>query len=120
MTIKDLLRVFPQDKLAHYQWASWFAAVAAVIAMLFAMLALHSSPAAAALAGVVASVGTALAAGKLGERSDRLANEKAAAAGEPPPHEVSDADVLATLLGCIPSAVPLAVLYIAIHARAVP
>lgn len=117
MNFKAMLRVFPADKLAHYQWASWFSTAAAVIAVLFAMIALHSSPASAALAGVVASVGTALAAGKMGERSDRLANAKAAAAGEPPPHEVSTSDVLASLLGCIPSAVPLLVLFIATHAR---
>ena len=28
ISLKDLLPVFPWDKLSHYQWASWFSAAA--------------------------------------------------------------------------------------------
>ena len=106
MSFKDQLKLFPHDKLSHYQWASWFATIAAIAAMLVVFFGAAQPLGVAALAGAAASTITAYAAGKLGELSDERANEDAEVLGTPL-REVSDADVKASLLGCIPSALPL-------------
>lgn len=99
-------KLFPQDKANHYAYGSWIATAAAAAVMAVALGCGHAPgwlPAAAAAAGAFA----ALAAGVWKEAQDQVANDAAFAAGEPPPHEVSSADVLATALGAVPVAVPL-------------
>ena len=110
--LKALLPIFPQDKLAHYQWASWLAGLAALAALPIARLLLGLPLASAVLVAATASALAAIALGIAGELSDDMANEAAAAAGEPPPHSVSWGDAYASALGCLPSALPLLALYL--------
>lgn len=114
--LKNRLPLFPQDRLAHYQWASWFSAIAATVAVL--VLAPRLPFRMVLLAGVAASVLCAVLLGLLGEYSDQRANQAAAAAGEPAPHSVSEGDVWASALGCLPSALPLLALYFLLAFRA--
>lgn len=112
MSIKDLLTVFRHDHLSHYQWASWFAAAAAILTLVVAVTLAALPLALACLLGAIASVATAVAAGKAGELLDARTNAAAIANGEWPPREVSEGDVRASALGCLPSALPLLAAYL--------
>lgn len=107
MSFKDMLKIFPQDKLSHYQWASWFSTAAATVAILCARYAFGLSMGPTALSGALASVVVAALAGALGELSDELANMAADDEGKPAPHEVSIKDFVASALGAMPVSVPL-------------
>lgn len=107
MSIKDMLRVYPHDKLSHYQWASWFAAAAAIIAVAAVLLLTGMPLPIAALAGAGASVAVAVLAGVAGEYMDKRANDAAIAVGAEPTRAVSEGDVIASALGASPSALPL-------------
>ena len=94
------LPLIPQDKANH---AANGAAAAAVCASLVTVAG--APPWASALVGAA----LALALGLLKERLDMLANARATAAGQPPPHSVERGDVLATLAGGLLVALPLVV-----------
>lgn len=108
MSIKDMLRVYPHDKLSHYQWATWLSTpvgIAVLVVGLFVLMApIHYASLAAALATVVAS--TAIGIG--GEWIDKRANDAAKEAGVEVTHVVSEGDVLASALGGLPAAITLA------------
>ena len=112
INLKDMLPVFPWDKLSHYQWASWFCFAAAMVVMVLAFWPAHQPLGIACLLGALASMLTGYAAGKLGERSDEEVNAEAIASGNAAPHEVSDADARASFLGCLPSASPLLLAFV--------
>ena len=100
MALKDKLKVFRLDHLSHYQWASWFATVICLVAVGAAYFkGLPTWQVCAAGAG--ASLATSTLAGLAGEYSDSR---------DPEHHEVSAADAYASMLGGLPSALPLAFL----------
>jgi hypothetical protein len=112
MNIKDMLRVFPWDKLSHYQWASWFATLGAVITIATMVVQFRIGLPMAALGGAVVAIAVAAIAGFAGERLDQQANDAAAAGGQAPPHEVSTGDIVASALGALPVAAPLLLLWL--------
>lgn len=120
MSIKDALKVFPWDKLSHYQWASWFAAFMCAASLPITMLSLHKSMSISASVAAAVSLVAAAMAGAGGEMMDRMANDKVANENAlrrqqglpeelPLSHSVSEGDFWASALGCLPSAVPMLV-----------
>lgn len=94
------LPLIPQDKANHAVYGAGLAAVGASLAVIAG-----APPWAAALLGAVA----AATLGLVKERLDARANAKALAAGHSPPHSVERGDVVATAVGGLLVAVPLAV-----------
>lgn len=89
------------DWAQHMVYGAWVGAAGAAFVLVLAQVA--GRPGVSLLAPV-ASLLAALAAGVAKEAADQVVNRRAAAA---PPHEVSAADVVATLTGAFPVALPL-------------
>jgi hypothetical protein len=100
------VHLIPQDKANHEAYGGRIAAVCATLAVLVCALSRHTRPWALLAGGAVALLAV-LAAGVLKERLDAAANALAAAAGEPPPHGVERADIVATVRGGVAVALPL-------------
>lgn len=94
------LPLLPQDKANHVVYGAGLCAVVASLAVVAG---------AAAWAAALIGATLALLAGLLKEQLDARANRQALAAGQPAPHGVESADVVATFTGGLLVAVPLAV-----------
>jgi hypothetical protein len=97
--MRNPLKHLAPDKAQHAIAGAIAAAAGAVVVSALGV------PLGAPLAGLLA----ALFAGAWKEFRDERANERAVAAGAPPPHDVSGADLLATVLGSLPVVIPLIV-----------
>lgn len=95
-----MLKVIPIDKANHAVYGAVAGALAAV-----AGVGLGAPLAAAALCAPAA----AWLAGWGKEQLDRRANEEAAERGEPAPHSVEQADIMATVAGGVLPGLPLLV-----------
>lgn len=109
MGLKDKIKLFPWDKLSHYQWASWFAVCASCVGIPTLRYEMDMPMWGALLGSGVLAIVIAYIAGKGGEEFDRQANRAAEAAGKPLPHEVSRGDVNASTLGGVAVGLPLLV-----------
>lgn len=101
------LPVLAADKANHRVYGSWVACAAIVATILLAVLL--KVPILFLLSPVVGLL-VAYAVGKANEMSDQEANDAARRAGHAPPHEVSAADVGATVKGGLPVVLPWLVL----------
>lgn len=90
------------DWAQHMIYGGWIGAVGAAAVLVLAVAAGRPG---LSLAAPVASLLAALAAGVVKEVSDAVASRRAGAVATP--HEVSAADVVATLTGAFPVAIPL-------------
>lgn len=110
--MKDLilkLTALPPDKAKHFIAGS----LAAAAGVGLVLAAGRGVPVFAPVAGVLA----AAVAGLWKELRDERANEASLAEGLPAPHEVSGADVVATIAGSFPVVAPLvvAIVWRAVH-----
>ena len=96
-----LLPQVPADKAQHFIYGAVIAALSTLALFLLARALRVPLPLAP-----IAAAGVAALAGKAKEVMDAKANAKAAAEGEPPPHEVSSADIRWTAIGGVVAAAP--------------
>jgi hypothetical protein len=100
--------LIPQDKANHEAYGARIAASMSALAVL-GCLAFRPLRPWALLAGAATALASAWAAGRIKEWMDARANAAAAAVGEPPPHSVERADIVATARGGLSVALPLVV-----------
>jgi hypothetical protein len=100
------IHLMPQDKANHEAYGARIAAICSAATVLVCTLSRHTRPWALPVGGMVALL-SVLAAGILKERLDAAANALAEAAGEPLPHSVERADIVATARGGVAVALPL-------------
>lgn len=111
-----MFSLIPYDKSLHEVYGARIAAVIACVALFVVFIVMPGSglhlQRFGALIAAIAALVSAAGAGAIKERMDQEANDAAAAAGLPAPHSVEKADIVATTLGGVVVALPLAVLWL--------
>lgn len=107
------LPMLAMDKANHYIYGTWLGVFGGTIVLAIAANINHSfTDAQTLIAAASAAIITALTGGKIKELMDARSNEKAIDEGYLPEHEVSNADMLATMFGAYPVAIILCIVAI--------